>query len=59
MEGQGHIPNGIPPFDRNNYAYYITITLIYLAYLGVNIWLSVVNGFKVQKNTTTDLDEKK
>jgi hypothetical protein len=31
----------------------------YLTALGVGIWLSVFNGYKVPKNTPTDPDEKK
>jgi hypothetical protein len=59
MEGQGHIPNGIPPFDGNNYAYWRNIIQTYLTSLGVDIWLSVVNGYKVPKTTPTDPNEKK
>jgi len=59
MEGQGHIPNGIPPIDGNNYAYWRNITQTYLAFLGVDIWLSIVNGYKVPKTTLTDPYEKK
>jgi hypothetical protein len=56
---EGHIPNGIPPFDGNNYAYWSNKIQTYLTTLGVDIWLSVVNGYKVPKNTPTDPDEKK
>ena len=59
MEGQGHIPNGIPPFDGNNYAYWRNKIQTYLTTLGVDVWLSIVNGQKVPKNTPTDLDENK
>jgi hypothetical protein len=59
MEGRGHITNEIPLFDGNNYAYWRNITQIYLTYLGVDIWLLVVNGYKVPKTTPTDPDEKK
>jgi len=58
MEGQGHIPNVIPPFDGNNYAYWSKRTEYYLTYLGVDICLSVVNGYQVPKTTPIDSDEK-
>jgi hypothetical protein len=59
MEGQGHIPNGIPPFDGKNYVYLINITQTYLTSLGVDIWISFFNGYKVPKTTPTDPDENK
>jgi hypothetical protein len=48
---EGHIPNGIPPFDGNNYAYWRDIMQTYLTTLGVDIWLSVFNGYKFPKTT--------
>jgi len=56
---EGHIPSGIPPFDGNNYAYWRNIIQTYLTSLGADIWISIVNGQKVMKNTPTDPDEKK
>jgi hypothetical protein len=56
---EGHIPNGIPPFNGNNYAYWSKRIQNFLISLGVDIWLSFVNGYKVPKNTPIDLDEKK
>ena len=56
---KGHIPNGIPPFDGNNYAYWSNRIQTYLTALGVDIWISVVNGYKVPKNTPTNPNEKK
>ena len=56
---EGHIPNGIPPFDGNNYAYWSNKMQTYLTALGVDIWFLVVNGYKVPKITPTDPDEKK
>jgi hypothetical protein len=46
---EGHIPNGTLPFDGNNYAYWSNRMKTYLTTLGVDIWLSVVNGYKVPK----------
>jgi len=59
MEGQGHIPNGIPPFDGNNYSYWRNRTQTYLTYLGVDIFLSLFNGYNAPKTTPTDPYEKK
>jgi hypothetical protein len=56
---EGHIRNGIPPFDGNNYACWRKRMQTYLKNLGVYIWLSVFNGYKVLKNTPTDQDENK
>jgi hypothetical protein len=56
---EDHIPNEIPPFDGNNYAYLSNIMQTYLTTLGMDIWLSVVNGYIVPKNTPSDPDEKK
>jgi hypothetical protein len=56
---KGHIPNGIPPFDGNNYPYWRNIMQTYLIDLGVDIYLSIVNGYKVPKNTPTNPGEKK
>jgi hypothetical protein len=44
---EGHIPNGIPSFDGNNYAYWRNKIQTYLIDLGVDIWLSIVNGYEV------------
>jgi hypothetical protein len=56
---EGHIPNGIPPFDGNNYAYWRNIMKTYLTSLGVDIWLSVVNGYEIPEDAPTDPNEKK
>jgi hypothetical protein len=45
--------------DGNNYAYLSNRMQTYLIALGVDIWLSVVNGYEVPKNTPTNPDEKK
>jgi hypothetical protein len=50
---EGHIPNGISPFDRNNYAYWRNKMKTYVTTLGVDICISVVNGYKYPKNTPT------
>jgi hypothetical protein len=61
MEGKGHIPNRIPPFDGNNYAYWIKKTQNYLIYLGVDVWILVVSGYTVSKKpkTATQKEERR
>jgi hypothetical protein len=54
---EGHIPNDIPPFGGNNYAYWSKKMKTFLTTLGVDIFLSVFNCYKVPKNTLIDLDE--
>ena len=56
---EGHIPNRIPPFDGNNYAYWRNIMQTCLKNLRVDIWFSFVNGYNFPKNTPTYLYEKK
>ena len=51
--------NGIPPFDGNNYACWRNKAETYLTSLGVDIWLSFFNGYKVPKTTPIDPNEKK
>ena len=46
-------------FDRNNYALWSNRLQTYVLALGVDVWLSIVNGYKTPKNPPTNLDEKK
>jgi hypothetical protein len=54
-----HFPNGIVPFDEDNYSYWSNRMQTYLTDLGVDIWLRIVNSYKVPKNASTNPDEKK
>ena len=46
-------------FDGNNYALQSNRVQNYLLDLGVDVWISVVNGYKSSKTPPTDPDEKK
>lgn len=46
-------------FDGNDYPLWSSCMEIYLKDLGVDVWLSIINGHKVPKNPPIDPDEKK
>lgn len=46
-------------FDENEYPLWNNCMETYLKAVRVDVWLSIVNGYKVPKNPSTDLDEKK
>jgi hypothetical protein len=44
-----NISNGIPPFDGRNHGYWSNRMQTYLTALGVDVWFSVVLGYKALK----------
>jgi hypothetical protein len=59
MDEHEHISNGIRTFDGRNYSYWSDRVKTYLMALGVDIWYSVVNGYVIPNNASTDPNEKK
>jgi hypothetical protein len=59
MDDHEHISNGIQKFDGRNYAYWSDRVKTYLTALGVDIWYSVVNGYVIPNNASTDPTKKK
>ena len=51
--------NSIPIFDGNNYLLWSNRMHTYLMAIGVDVWLSVENGYKPPKTPPTDPEEKK
>lgn len=58
MEMEGISSRPIPTFDGNDYPLWNSFIETYLKTLGVDVWLSIINGYKVPKNTPIDPDEK-
>jgi hypothetical protein len=56
---EGHLPNGIPPFDGDNCAYWRNIMEIYLKIFGLDIWLSFFIVYKAPKIAPTNTDHNK
>ena len=51
--------NSILIFDGNNYALWSNRMHTYLMDIGVDVWLSVENGYKPSKTPPTNFEEKK
>ena len=51
--------NAILIFEGNNYALCSNRMETYLFYLGLDVYLFIVNGYKYPKTPPIDLDEKK
>ena len=51
--------NSIPIFDGNNYALWSNRMHTYSMAIGVDVWLSIENGYKPPKTPPIDLEEKK
>jgi hypothetical protein len=51
--------NMIPIFDRNNYALWSDRVKTFLLDIGMDVWISVENGYNPSKSPPIDPDEKK
>ena len=53
------LSNTVLIFDGNNYVLWSNRMQTYLFDIGVDVWLSIENGYKPSKNPPSDPDEKK